>query len=156
MNYLCRKKRSAFTDLYRLYKYCYVLRGNGMIKYLAVFVLLVPCLLYAGDLPNNTHQKAYGSGWACNRGYYKVGEKCKKVIMPDNASLNIYGNGWTCNRGYYKLGKKCEKVVIPENAGLNVYGNGWACNQGYKTVNNGCIPMTSEEIERQRASGLLP
>ena len=95
-----------------------VIPSHDIMKYLAILLLSIPNLLMAGDLPNNSHLKPYGTGW-------------------------------DCNRGYHQSGQKCEKVIVPENAGLNYLGNGWTCNKGYKPLNNACVPMTSEELQKQ-------
>src|SRR3990172_6405395 len=126
------------------------LRVDYMRKYLAIVLLIIPRLLFAGDLPNNSHPNIYGTGWDCDRGYYKSGQQCIKVVVPENASIDIYGSGWACNRGYYKSGDKCVKVIVPENASIDIYGSGWACNKGYKKSNNACVPMTREELQKQK------
>jgi len=90
-----------------------------MKAYLAVLFLMFPSLLFAGDIPENAHP-------------------------------NILGNGWECDRGYYRSGQRCEKVVIPVNAHINLLGNGWDCDQGFKKSSNACIPMTKEEIQKQK------
>ena len=126
------------------------LRVDYMRKYLVIVLLIIPRLLFAGDLPNNSHPNIYGTGWDCDRGYYKSGQQCIKVVVPENASIDIYGSGWACNRGYYKSGDKCVKVIVPENASIDIYGSGWACNKGYKKSNNACVPMTREELQKQK------
>ena len=102
------------------------------------------------QVPENAGIDIYGSGWACNRGYYKSGQKCVKVIVPENASIDIYGSGWACNRGYYKSGQGCAKVQIPENASIDVYGSGWACNSGFRKSGTSCVPLTPQEIQKQK------
>jgi len=87
--------------------------------YIIFLFLLLPSLSYAGDIPPNSHP-------------------------------NVFGTGWECDRGYFRSGQKCEKVILPENAHINVYGNGWECNQGFKKSNNLCIPMTKEDIRKQK------
>ncbi|MBI5558740.1 MAG: hypothetical protein HY885_13995 [Deltaproteobacteria bacterium] len=128
----------------------YVIGVENMKKLLVIVLLIIPRILFAEDLPNNSHPNIYGTGWDCDRGYYKSGDKCVKVIVPENASIDVYGNGWTCNRGYYKSGDKCVKVIVPENASIDIYGSGWACNKGYKKANNVCAPMTKEELQKQK------
>ena len=121
-----------------------------MIKFFIISFLLFPNIVLAADLPNNSHPNIYGTGWTCDRGFYKSGDKCVKVIVPENASLDMYGSDWVCNRGYYKSGNKCVKVIVPENASIDMYGSGWACNKGYKKSNNVCVPMTNEELRKQK------
>jgi hypothetical protein len=98
---------------------------------LAVLLLMFPSLLFAGNIPKNAHPNIFGTGWGCDRGYFRSGQKCEKVIIPENAHLIFYGSGWECDKGYYRLGQKCEKVIVPENAHLNFYGTGWECDKGY-------------------------
>src|SRR3972149_10665415 len=86
--------------------------------YLAILVLMLPSLLFAESIPENAHP-------------------------------NIYGTGWECDKGYYRSGQRCEKVIVPENAHINFYGNDWECNKGFKKLNNACIPMTKEELQKQ-------
>jgi len=90
-----------------------------MRKYLVIVLLIIPRLLLAGDLPSNSH-------------------------------LNIYGTGWDCDRGYYKSGQQCIKIIVPENANIDIYGSGCACNKGYKKSKNACVPMTREELQKQK------
>ena len=125
--------------------------GKYMRRYMAIFLFIIPSLLCAGELPENSHPNIYGDGWTCDKGYYRSGQKCEKVIIPENAHLNYFGNGWTCDKGYYRSGQKCGKVIVPENAHLNYFGNGWECDKAYKKLNNTCIRMTKEEIEKQNA-----
>jgi hypothetical protein len=42
------------------------------------------------------------------------------------------------------------KVVVPANASIDVYGSGWACNNGFKKSGSSCIPMTQQEIQKQK------
>src|SRR3972149_598636 len=149
--------------------------------YLAILVLMLPSLLFAESISENAHPNIYGTGWECNSGYYRSGQRCERVIVPENAHINIMGNGWECNSGYYRSGQRCERVIVPENAHINIMGNGWECNSGYhrsgqrcervivpenahinitgngwecdtgfKNINNACIPMTKEEIQKQK------
>jgi len=91
-----------------------------MKKLITFFMLVIPCLLYAGDIP-------------------------------ENASLDYSGHDWVCNKGYYKAGQKCNEVKPPENASLDYLGHDWVCNKEYKKLNNKCVPMTSSEIQKQKA-----
>jgi len=121
-----------------------------MEKYWVITFLIISPLLFAGNLPDNSHPNIFGTDWDCDHGYYRSGQKCVKVIVPENASIDIYGTEWACNRGYYKSGQKCVKVIVPENAGIDVYGSGWVCNKGYKKSNNKCIPVTKAELQKQK------
>jgi len=92
----------------------------------------------------------YGSGWKCDRGYHKSGNKCVQVKVPDNASIDMYGSGWKCDRGYHKSGNKCVQVKVPKNASIDLYGNGWKCDKGFKRSGNSCTAMTQKELRRHR------
>lgn len=117
-------------------------------------ILLIFCFWavssFAQEIPNNAHNNTYGTGWECDRGYYKSGNECLQVQIPENAQLNYYGHGWECKRGFYKAGNKCLPVQIPKNAQLNYYGHGWECNKGYKKSGNMCVAMSTLEIQKQK------
>ena len=66
--------------------------------FLAFLVFFIPTVLMAEDMPPNAHKNIYGTGWECDRGFYRSGNGCSKVIIPKNGKLNIYGNGWECRR----------------------------------------------------------
>lgn len=121
-----------------------------MRAFLVVALFLLSGQLIAADPPRNSHPNSFGTGWECDRGYYRSGQKCVKVVVPENADIDVYGSGWSCNRGYYRSGNKCVKVIVPENASIDVYGSGWSCNTGYKQRNNACIRMTAEEVQKQK------
>lgn len=110
-----------------------------------VFLFLVTSSPLCAADPPNSHRNSYGTGWSCDRGYYRSGQECIEVKVPENASINIYGNGWTCDRGFYKSGQECLKVKVPENADLNVYGNGWSCNRGYYKSGQNCAKVVIPE-----------
>jgi len=112
-------------------------------------LLFSSCALYASDMPPDSHPNIFGTGWTCNRGYYKSGQRCEKVIVPENAGIDLPGSGWTCNRGYYKSGQRCEKVIVPENAHVDLHGNGSTCNDGFKKASSACVAMTQQEILNQ-------
>ena len=65
-------------------------------------------LIVGYGIPENAHLwpevllNSKNSKWTCDKGYYKVDNKCEKVIVPQNASLDKSGHGWECN---YKLKK---------------------------------------------------
>ncbi len=87
---------------------------DHMKTYLAVLLLMIPSLLLAGDMPKNAHPNIFGTGWDCDRGYYKSGQQCIKVIVPENASIDIYGSGWACNKGYKKSNNSCIPMTREE------------------------------------------
>jgi len=72
------------------------------------------------------------------------------VDIPPNAHLNIFGTGWECDRGYSRSGQGCKKIILPQNAHINVFGNDWECDQGYKKSYSKCIPMTTEDLQKQK------
>ena len=94
-----------------------------------------------GGLPANASVNYLGTGWECNRGYYKSGNGCRQVQIPENASLNYLGSGWDCDRGYYKSGNGCLRVQIPNNASINYLGSGWECDRGYYKSGSECRPV---------------
>ncbi|MAE92190.1 MAG: hypothetical protein CMI67_21900 [Pelagibaca sp.] len=94
-----------------------------------------------GGLPANASVNYLGTGWECNRGYYKSGNGCRQVQIPENASLNYLGSGWECDRGYYKSGSGCLRVQIPNNASINYLGSGWECDRGYYKSGSECRPV---------------
>ena len=85
------------------------------------------------------------SGWDCDRGYTKVGNKCVKVNVPLNAHIDVYGSGWDCDRGFRKVGNGCVEVDVPANTHIDVYGSGWDCDRGFRKVGNECIKFTVPE-----------
>lgn len=95
----------------------------------------------AQEIPKNAHKNTYGTGWECDRGYYKSGNNCLPVQIPENAQLNYYGHGWECKRGFYKSRNRCLSVQIPKNAQLNYYGHGWDCKRGFYKSGNKCLPV---------------
>ncbi|MCK5722587.1 MAG: hypothetical protein KAI84_08605, partial [Gammaproteobacteria bacterium] len=96
----------------------------------------------AQEIPKNAHKNTYGTGWECDRGYYKSGNKCLQVQIPENAQLNYYGHGWECKHGFCKSGNKCLSVQIPKNAQLNYYGHGWECKRGFYKSGDQCLKVT--------------
>ncbi|WP_417438865.1 hypothetical protein [Idiomarina sp.] len=112
---------------------------------LIIFCMCFASLSWSQSLPEHASENPYGSGWKCDRGYYKSGNKCEKVQIPENAGLDVYGSGWKCNRGYYKSGNTCVEVQVPKNAGIDVYGSGWKCNRGYYKSGNTCVKVQVPE-----------
>ncbi|WP_146022451.1 hypothetical protein [Pseudomonas sp. FW305-70] len=110
-----------------------------------LLTLIASSTSFAADLPLNSHPNILGNGWDCDRGFYKAGQACAKVVIPENASIEVYGSGWACNRGYFKAGQVCTKVVVPENASIDVYGSGWACNRGYFKAGQACAKVVVPE-----------
>jgi len=121
------------------------LRVDHMEKYWVITFLIISPLLFAGNLPDNSHPNIFGTDWDCDHGYYRSGQKCVKVIVPENASIDIYGTEWACNRGYYKSGQKCVKVIVPENARIDIYGSDWSCNRGFYKSGQKCVKVVVPE-----------
>jgi hypothetical protein len=92
-------------------------------------------------LPAHAKIDIYGTGWDCQRGYFKSGNQCIKVNIPTNGKVDIYGTGWDCQRGYFKSGNQCVKVNIPTNGKVDIYGTGWDCQRGYFKSGNQCIKV---------------
>jgi len=113
--------------------------------YVILGLMLMSTCSVGQSIPENSHRNLNGIGWSCDRGYYRVGDRCVKVIVPENAKLNYFGNGWECNRGYCRVGDRCVKVIIPENAKLNYFGNGWECNKGHYRVGDRCVKVIVPE-----------
>ena len=76
-----------------------------------------------------------GARWNCLRGYLKVDEVCREVVVPENAYLtdNTAGPSWACNRGFQVKGDACADISVPTNAYLNDngYGRPWTCDRGF-------------------------
>lgn len=89
-------------------------RAKHMKLIFALLLLIVTSMSYANDLPPNSHPNISGTGWDCDRGYYKSGQKCVKVVVPENANIDIYGSGWTCNNGFKKSGSSCVPMTQQE------------------------------------------
>ncbi len=73
------------------------------------------------DLPQNAYAtgRAYGSGWACKRGFTETsGMTCEPIPVPENAYLRSSGVDWECARGYRQERDTCVKIVVPEHAFL--------------------------------------
>jgi peptidoglycan hydrolase-like protein with peptidoglycan-binding domain len=98
-----------------------------------------PSARYPASVPTNATMGYGGTGWRCNRGYYRTNNECLPVQVPANASVNYSGDGWMCNRGYYRSGMGCAAVQIPPNATLNYSGDGWMCTRGFYRSGNGCV-----------------
>jgi len=84
-------------------------------------------------IPPNAH--ASGSGWACNGGYTKKGNKCV-INIPPNAYAS--GSGWLCNSGYKKDSNKC--VIDQQEVFSASSGSGFAVTaDGYVVTNHHVI-----------------
>lgn len=105
-------------------------------------LMLLPQLSLAEQIPKHAHKNTYGTGWACDRGFYRANNECLKVTLPLNAQLNYAGSGWVCSRGFYQANNQCHRVSLPENAQLNYTGNGWVCTKGYYKTNGKCVKVS--------------
>lgn len=110
---------------------------------LLVFILcsIISYPVFGENAPPNSQTNIYGTGWVCQRGFYRSGNQCLKVEIPANAQLDIYGTGWTCQRGFRLERGICQEVVIPQNAQLDIYGTGWTCQRGFHIENGGCTKV---------------
>nr|WP_102439579.1 hypothetical protein [Shewanella sp. 10N.286.48.B5]PMH85914.1 hypothetical protein BCU57_12825 [Shewanella sp. 10N.286.48.B5] len=120
-----------------------------MKRIIFLLAMLFSGFIWSQTIPENAKVSKYGSGWVCNKGFYKSGQQCLNVEVPNNGKLNYAGSGWVCNKGFYKSGLQCLNVVIPKNGKLNYAGSGWACVDGYKKSANSCIKMTPQEVQEQ-------
>lgn len=108
-----------------------------------LFVLLGLMVFEAGaqPMPPNASPRQFGSGWQCNRGFYRSANECLPVQIPQNAELNFRGDDWQCRRGFYRSGSGCSPVQVPQNAELNFRGDDWQCRRGFYRAGNGCTPV---------------
>jgi hypothetical protein len=56
--------------------------------------------------------QSWRSGWKCQRGYRREGERCVEVDVPPHAFLDAFGHDWRCHRGYQQEGTGCEPVRV--------------------------------------------
>lgn len=99
-------------------------------------------------LPPHAVSRPWGSGWECQRGYRRAGERCVEVDVPSHAFLDYFGHAWQCDRGYQQEGERCVPVQVPEHAHLAYSGHNWACNDGYQRVDNTCKPTPGGTLNR--------
>jgi len=129
---------------------------------LVLFLLIFPNVLLAENIPENAYPNAFGTGWECDRGYYRSGQEFKKVIVPQNAHINIMGNGWECDRGYKKLSNACvrmtkeelqkqkelEQAISKEMQRRKLQGiTGDDCETEYKTNAEVCVEITGIDLD---------
>ncbi|MEW9922393.1 hypothetical protein AB2B41_22570 [Marimonas sp. MJW-29] len=98
------------------------------------------------DVPENAYVtgRSHGSGWACKRGYEKVGGvSCEAIPVPENAFLRSSGFDWKCDRGYRQDRETCVLIVLPEHAYLteNTSSSGWECERGFTALTDSCVPI---------------
>ncbi len=92
----------------------------------------------SNGLPANASLDFLGNDWECNRGFYKMGNKCRQVQIPPNANLDYLGHDWECIRGFHKAGNECRQVQIPPNANLDYLGHDWECIRGFYRTGSEC------------------
>ena len=89
----------------------------------------------AVEVPAGGFLDPSGERWRCLRGYTKVDDACREIVLPANAYLSdaTYGSLWTCERGFEAIGDQCTAIAVPANAFLNGSGYGlpWTCERGY-------------------------
>lgn len=135
---------------------------------IALLLLIVGCISYAADGPPNSHPSILGTGWDCDRGFYKSGQKCVKVVVPENASIDVYGSGWACNSGFKKSGTSCmpmtqqeiqkqkeiEKALAAEIQRRRAQGvSGDDCETEYKTNAEVCVEITGGDLDCNKSYG---
>ena len=115
-----------FTPFYFLphrENFDYMITGN-LFRTIVILYFLSTNLLLAKSLPDNSYKNSYGSGWSCNKGYYRSVNQCLEVKVPENGMLDYLGSGWSCEKGFYRSGEKCLKVEVPINGKLDYLGSG--------------------------------
>jgi hypothetical protein len=99
-----------------------------------------------------------GSGWVCEKGFYKSGKECLEIIMPENGILDYSGNGWICNEGFKKVGSKCITMTATEikkqkateasiKAQIARSVARGKCDTEYKTNSEVCIKITDTNLD---------
>lgn len=86
-------------------------------------------------VPKGGYLGPSGERWLCLRGFAKVDEVCRKIVLPENAYLTetVSGSTWDCARGFEAKDDRCVAIVVPANAYLNAssYGRPWTCERGF-------------------------
>jgi len=128
----------------------------------AALLFIFPTVLFAGDIPENAHPNIFGTGWECDKGYYRLGQRCEKVIIPKNAHLNYFGNGWECDKGFKKLSNACvpmtkeevqkqeefKKAILNKIKRRRLQGvSGDDCETEYKTNAEVCVKITGVNLD---------
>jgi hypothetical protein len=74
------------------------------------------------------------SGWDCNQGYYKDGDRCLKSELPTHAKWMTREDDFYCDPTFRKdqINRVCVRIELPQNAEYDdaSYG-GWRCKQGF-------------------------
>ena len=89
----------------------------------------------AVEVPDGGYLDSSGERWNCLRGYAKLEDSCREIVLPENAFLvdNSDGSKWACGRGFEIKGDNCTAIAVPDNAFLNSsgYGRPWTCERGF-------------------------
>ena len=100
----------------------------------------------AVEVPEGGFLDPSGKRWRCLRGYIKVDDICREIVLPANAYLAdaSYGSPWTCNRGFEATGDLCTAIFVPANAYLNGsgYGQPYTCERGFFEQDGLCEAVT--------------
>jgi hypothetical protein len=116
------------------------------------FLVLMPGAARAG-MPEHAVADVFGSGWACDLGYMKQGDRCVRLALPANAQVNLLADGWECKKGYVKVGDACRSLTVPANAERDPFGNGWRCRRGYFQDGSECFIIKIPLHGQLNASG---
>src|SRR4029453_17090803 len=82
-------------------------------------------------IPPHSRANVYSSGWICDFGYERKGDRCVGIVVPPHAQLDLSRSGWECKRGYREVQGGCAIVQVPADAFLDPGGHGWECKRGY-------------------------
>ena len=93
------------------------------------------------QLPPHAVSRPWGSGWECQRGYRRAGERCVEVGVPPHALLGAFGHDWECERGYRREDERCVPVQVPKHAHLDITGHNWECQRGYRRAGERCVEV---------------
>lgn len=96
----------------------------------------------AVEVPDGGYLDSSGERWNCLRGYARLEDSCREIVLPENAFLVDTSNGstWACERGFKIKDDNCTAIAVPDNAFLNSsgYGRPWTCERGYVALDDAC------------------
>ena len=67
-------------------------------------------------IPKNAHKNKDGTGWTCDRNYYRDSTRKHCLIVPENANSPHDSNYRSCNPRYYKNLSRSSCLAVPLNA----------------------------------------
>ena len=93
-------------------------------------------------VPTGGYLDPSGKRWKCLRGFVRIGDACREIIVPEHAYLpsRPSRSEWLCDRGYVAAGDACIAIVVPDNAYLKPtqFGRPWASDRGYFEKDGRC------------------